>query len=59
MSNHTLKDPCELLESMVETFQPEADIAIIEDVRRQHQATEKIQTHEHDAVHKQLKCKNN
>ncbi|KAI9596524.1 hypothetical protein BDF19DRAFT_421562 [Syncephalis fuscata] len=55
MASHTLKDPCELLDSMVETFQPDADLAILNDITRQRQATETIRAHEQDNVHGQLK----
>ncbi|RKP27130.1 hypothetical protein SYNPS1DRAFT_10172, partial [Syncephalis pseudoplumigaleata] len=50
-----LKDPCELLDSMVETFQPNADLAILDDIDRQQAAATKIQAHERDTTHAQLK----
>jgi hypothetical protein len=58
MSGPTLKDPCELLDSLVDTFQPAADLTVINDIALQQRATEKIRTHQHDAIREQLKCKN-
>ncbi|KAI8051549.1 hypothetical protein BDF22DRAFT_734520 [Syncephalis plumigaleata] len=55
MSNHMLKDTCELLERMVDTFQPEADISVIKEIGRRREVIEQIQTHETDKVHEQLK----